>query len=455
MNNLLIYILESGFCLLVFFLFYQALLKRETFYHLNRAFLLFAISFSVLIPLLKISINTTGEIALVPVMLDTINVSAAGGSGITSAGFGPIAAILSLYLLVVVGLTSRLVLNIHRINKLYKLGNISEYLNYRLVVHQKDHPPFSFFRTIFISDEHLSGESLEDIIEHEKAHIRQFHSVDILISELIIILQWFNPLAWIYKKLIIENHEFLADEAVLNRGYNPDAYQLRIVSQLFGIRSMPAAHNFNQSIIQKRLKMIKKPKSSNLSRLKFLLIVPLALVMFYMFACSSGDSQIAAQETTAEESLVYLTPDEMAEFPGGFMAFRKSIATNILYPAEARKRGVQGKVYIQFIVDEEGIIVPMVENSSTPPPPPTADDELKSVEDSPPPPSTTDIEGIVVVGYRPPEGLTVDYDKEDIQLLIDESIRVIKSITEKWKPGIKDGKPVKTAYTFPINFTLQ
>ena len=190
-----------------------------------------------------------------------------------------------------------------------------------------------------------------------------------------------------------------------------------------------------------------------MARLKFLLVIPAALAMFYMFACSSGESEMAGQDIPAasKESLVYTAPDNQAEYPGGIIAMRKFIAQTILYPEAAKLNGVQGKVFIQFIVDEFGKIVPMVENSTVPPPP---SNDTKSGEDAPSP-ATIDIEGIVVVGYKPPEGVETEYAEEDVQLLFDEAIRVIKLVPDKWTPAMKDGKSVKSAWTIPINFTLQ
>ena len=106
---------------------------------------------------------------------------------------------------------------------------------------------------------------MHEVLVHEKMHADQLHSFDLLLIGFLSILQWFNPFAWFYKTLVKENHEFLADEAVINHGYSPDAYRFRIVAQLFGIRSMPTANNFNHSITKKRLKMIAKNKSSSLA----------------------------------------------------------------------------------------------------------------------------------------------------------------------------------------------
>lgn len=449
MHSLLIYMLESGICLMVFFLLYQVFLKKETYYRLNRAYLLFALSFSLLAPLLNISIAAGTSTQLMAYRIEPVIVNSLSTVNPALSGWDSWQYITLVYWMVVVILLIRLLFNLSRILKIYRMGNVLDEKSFRLVLHPMNYPPFSFFRNIFISRKHYSGSPMEEIIEHEKAHVRQLHSFDILLAELLIIFQWFNPLAWIYKKTVTENHEFLADEAVLHRGYSPDAYQLRIIAQLFGIRSMPATHNFNQSIIQKRLKMMEKPKSSSINKLKLLLVIPAALALFYVFACTSTESDLSARDIpgTEEESLVYLKPDVAAEPAGGVMEFRRFIAKNMIYPDEAKKNGVQGKIYIQFVIDENGKVIPNVENNGKLAPPPPKGDAAAT--------ETTNAEGIVVVGYRPVDGdESAEYTDDQKQLLIDEAIRVIQ-LPYEWTPAMKDGKPVKTQWTIPIQFKLQ
>jgi hypothetical protein len=449
MHNLLLYILESGICLMVFFLLYQVFLKKETYYRLNRAFLLFALAFSMLAPLLNITIAEGTSSQLMAYRIEPVIVNSMSTVNPVFTGWDSWQYITLVYWMVVAILFIRLSFNLSRILKIYRLGNVLDVKPFRLVLHPLNYPPFSFFWNIFISRKHYSGSPMEEIIEHEKAHVRQLHSIDILLAELLIIFQWFNPLAWIYKKTVTENHEFLADEAVLHRGFNPDAYQLRIVAQLFGIRSMPATHNFNQSIIQKRLKMMEKPKSSSINKLKLLLVIPAALALFYVFACSSSEADLSAQEVPemAEESLVYLKPDVAAEPAGGVMEFRKFIAKNLTYPEEAKKNGVQGKVFVQFVIDEHGKVIPNVDNDMAVPEPNAPAAEAPSAK--------TNADEIVVVGYRTPEGVESDaYTDEQIRLLMDEAVRVIQ-LPYKWTAAIKDGEPVKTQWTMPIQFKLQ
>ncbi len=459
MDKLLLYLLESGICLLVFFSLYQLFLKKETWYHLKRIYLVFSISFSLLIPLLNISLTGGSVAQLMNFRMEPLMVSASGNTAIPGGSISIWEICGFVYFSAVFFLAIRTFLNFRRIRKLYLSGQVMPAKHYNLILHSMNYPPFSFFRNIFISNIHYTSGQLDDIIEHEKAHVRQLHTVDIVLAEILIILQWFNPMAWLYKNLVTENHEFLADEAVISRGFSPEAYQLRILSQLFGIRSMPAAHNFNQSITLKRLKMMEKSKSPAASRLKLLLVLPAAMLLFYMFACTSGQTDLSAQdtrETRQKEADVFFMVDKAAEPDGGVMAFRKYIAENIRYPEKAKKKGVQGKVYIQFIVDENGNLVTAIESSEVPPPPPPVKkDASGEVPPPPPPPETADIEGIVVVGYRPPEGSKAEYAKEDIQLLADEAIRVIMEYDLKWKPALKDGKAVKSAWTIPVDFNLQ
>ena len=453
MHSLLLYIIESGICLMVFFLLYQVFLKMETYHRLNRAYLLFSLSFSLLAPLLNISIAAGTSTQLMAYLIEPVIINPLSSVNPVLTGWGTWEFITLVYWVAVAVLFIRLLFNLSRILKMYRMGNVLNEKPFRLVLHPLNYPPFSFFRNIFISRKHYSESPMEEIIEHEKAHVRQLHSLDILLAELLIIFQWFNPLVWIFKKTVTENHEFLADEAVLHRGYSPDVYQLRIIAQLFGIRSMPAAHNFNQSIIQKRLKMMEKSKSPTISKMKLLLVIPAAAALFYVFACTSTESDFSARDVpdTEEESLVYLKPDVAAEPAGGVMEFRRFIAKNVIYPDEAKKNGVQGKVYIQFVIDEHGKVIPNVENNGKIPPPPPPAKGKKAA----PPPEVTKAEGIVVVGYRPVDGdESAEYTDDQKQLLIDEAIRVIQ-LPYEWTPAKKDGKPVKTQWTMPIQFLLQ
>ncbi len=458
MNSFIIYLLESGLCLLILFILYQVFLKRETYYQLNRVYLLSSLIFSLVVPLLNINLTSQSPGQMANFLLEPILVSATGGAIASTKQIGIFEVFGVIYFLVVLFLVARLLLNFRRITKLYSTGRVITDKHYKLILHSMNYPPFSFFNKIFISEMHYSGEQLDDIIVHEKAHVRQLHSVDLVLAEMLIILQWFNPMAWYFKNMLTENHEFLADEAVLNRGFNPESYQLRILTQLFGILSMSAVHNFNQSVTQKRLKMMEKSRSTAASRLKLLLVLPTAMLLFYMFACTSSEADLSTQDTpeTSTKTEVYFEVDEHALPDGGVETFRKHIAQNLRYPEEAYKNGVGGKVVIQFIVDENGTLVTTVENSEVPSPsPPRERDASGNVLPPPTPPEKVASKGVVVTAFIPLEEMDTEYSKEDMQLLADEAVRVIIESDIKWKPAMKDGKPVKSALTFPITFRLK
>ena len=202
MHSLLLYILESGICLMVFFLLYQVFLKKETYYRLNRAYLLFALSFSMLAPLLNISIAAGASTQLMAYRIEPVIVNSLSMVNPDLSRWDSWQYITLVYWVVVAILFIRLLFNLSRILKIYRMGKVVNDKPFRLILHPLNYPPFSFFWNIFISRKHYSGSPMEVIIEHEKAHVRQLHSVDILLAELLIIFQWFNPLAWIYKKYI-------------------------------------------------------------------------------------------------------------------------------------------------------------------------------------------------------------------------------------------------------------
>ncbi|MCK5345531.1 MAG: hypothetical protein KAR20_19110, partial [Candidatus Heimdallarchaeota archaeon] len=176
MNSFIVYLLESGLCLLVFFILYQVFLKRETYYNLNRAYLLTSLVFSLVVPLLNISLSRPSSGQMASFQMEPILVSAATGAVATTKQIGVFEVLAVIYFLVVLLLFVRLLLNFRRITRLYSSGRVRAFKNYRLILHSMNYPPFSFFKNIFISDKHYAGEQLDDIIEHEKAHVRQMHS---------------------------------------------------------------------------------------------------------------------------------------------------------------------------------------------------------------------------------------------------------------------------------------
>ena len=139
----------------------------------------------------------------------------------------------------------------------------------------KDQAPFSFLNYVFINPEKYEWETYNQIIEHEKIHIRQRHTIDMVLAELLLIFQWFNPLAWRYKKAIENNLEYLTDKAMLDKGTPKEHYQINLLKVSVPQYPIGLAMNYNQSFLKKRVKMMNAKKSSVQTSWKYLLLLPL------------------------------------------------------------------------------------------------------------------------------------------------------------------------------------
>ena len=297
----------------------------------------------------------------------------------------------------------------------------------RLRVHDGKEKPFSWFRWVVVSTEDLK-EGAHEILIHETAHARAGHSWDIVLADAVIIMQWFNPLAWIMKNSLKDIHEFEADEAVINSGVNAREYQLLIIKKAVGARLYSIANSFNHSLTKKRITMMCKEKSKKWRCAKALYIVPVAAIAVLTFSTveaanpatdetlPKGSEFVANNEKESAENYVQQVPDgddkvylaceNAPTFPGGTHAMYKYLADNIKYPAEAKAAGKQGRVMVQFVVRKDG--------------------------------SISDVSVAKSAG-------NLSLDKE--------AVRAVSSMP-KWNPGTQGGKPVNVQYTIPVQFKL-
>ncbi|WP_165921828.1 M56 family metallopeptidase [Natronoflexus pectinivorans] len=169
---------------------------------------------------------------------------------------------------------------------LYKIIKRSEVVvkqEIKIVESEEFKTHFSFFTYVFVNPL-VSGTSTTEILKHEKEHIRQMHWIDLILSELIILFQWFNPTAWIYGRFIRQNHEYLADTKAIQHSENPALYKATLINYLFGGEVIRLANSFNYSLNKKRFAMMTNKKTSTLRKSKILLIVPVVMFVFYAFA---------------------------------------------------------------------------------------------------------------------------------------------------------------------------
>ncbi len=144
-----------------------------------------------------------------------------------------------------------------------------------IVEMDQDKPPFSFWNSLFINPAKYDWETYNQIIQHEKVHLAQRHSLDILLAEALIVLQWFNPLAWLYRKAIEDNLEYLTDATVLEAGVDRSAYQMNLLQVAVPSFPLSPANNYNQSTLKKRITMMNAKKSSLQTSWKYLFLLPI------------------------------------------------------------------------------------------------------------------------------------------------------------------------------------
>ena len=287
MGTFLVYILKSSLCLALFYLFYRLLLSKETFHRFNRIALLGVMLISCLLPLVRVTVdratvvNTSvmlveEDMLMYPWEMQTVVQE--------EAAFPWREWLVAVYLLGIFFFLLRNLWSLVRMLYLIRHSRCRQMENgICLVIHQAGFAPFSWMKYIVISQTDLD-ENGTDILIHEEAHIRNRHSWDLLLVELCVWLQWFNPAAWLLKQELQNVHEYEADEAVLRQGIDAKRYQMLLIKKAVGARLYSIANSFNHSSLKKRITMMIRKKSNPWARAKYLYVLPLAAVTVAAFA---------------------------------------------------------------------------------------------------------------------------------------------------------------------------
>ena len=285
MGTFLVYILKSSVCLALFYLFYRLLLSKETFHRFNRLALLGVLVLSCAVPFVEVTVQEPSELAQPFLSLEEMVV------------MEPVVALdempmyfpwKELMLLVYVGgILFFLVRHLWSLGRMVRLLRTSRRENLEggiiLFVHKEKVAPFSWMKMIAVSEEDLK-ENGKAILMHERAHIHHRHSWDLLLAEVCIFFQWFNPAAWLLKQELQTIHEYEADEWVIENGIDAKTYQLLIIKKAVGARLYSIANSFNHSSLKKRITMMIKKKSNPWARMKYLYVLPLAAIAVAAFA---------------------------------------------------------------------------------------------------------------------------------------------------------------------------
>ena len=416
MNTFITYIIATVVSLGIFYGTYILLLRKEPLFRFNRIYLLSGLLLSYLIPLITLlpdsfftsflKSETSGIFRTITLAPVEISATAVDNPSILSFAVYAYAAGILFFAL-------RLIVRGVSIYQLHRKSEKTLENNSSILWINKDIPPFSFFGFMYLPVSLKDTQHVNEIISHEQIHINSLHSFDILLTQLLQILFWFNPFIPLFENALREIHEFEADNAVIQSGTDPVAYTRILFGQDKGAQTIILGNNFNYSLIKRRLTMFYK-QSTRFARLKAIVVLPLAvsIVMIFAISCKQVNDPVAPPPPPPPPTELSVTVDEvftivenMPQYTGGDEARMKFLIANIKYPESAKQEGLQGTVYVSFVVEKDGQIA-----------------------------NVKILRGI---------GKACD----------DEAFRVVSAMP-KWIPGKQKGQAVRVQFNMPIKFTL-
>ena len=437
------YFLKASIVSALLFGLYFLLFRKDTFFVAKRFYLLFSILFSAVVPLVSIQLTTKQAVSIPSTWLSEVIITPQGKAVLENAptAIGWHSVLLAISLVISLVLLLRTGLQIFEICRL-RFRNLSRQESGYELIHasSKSISPFSFFRWIFVGGDIWETAGGNQIVEHETVHVRQWHSADVILSEVFCIAFWWNPFAWLFRREIRINHEYLADKGVIGRGENRQNYQYLLLNTLIVTNRIPLNNYFNVSQLKQRIAMMNKKQSPLLAASKYLLALPLAALLIIGNSVQASDSKKEKVNTTsmlandtvkiivsdipdnkslAESNIAkkkdtihiivkdkpITQPEIMPQFPGGEKALMEYLSNTIKYPEVAIKNNIQGRVTVRFVVSEAGKVI--------------------------------DINVL--------KGISPECDAE--------AVRVVEAMPT-WTPGKDKGKIVPVYYTLPISFRL-
>jgi TonB family protein len=440
--EIFIYLVKVNIAIILFYGFYALFFRNDTFFQWKRVLMLLVFSLCILYPFCDFSgqVVKNGALATaiehipaLPVYHSNNEVSnvIVTGEPMSYSVWNHIPELMAdIYCFVLICLSIRMVWQIFGVLFLL-LNTETKVINGEKIYLKKGlKTPFSFFGYIVLDPEQYKTNELAEILRHEKTHVRQGHSVDMIITELMCIVCWFNPFVWLLKREARMNLEYLADRSVIDSGCDTEHYQFHLLRLSYHKAAAQITNNFNFSPLKKRIFMMNKKQSSSISIVKYALMIPVVAVLLLFNSCLKTDKQTQTAEQTVETTIVEPVADaaepvaetiepvaeaaskkptvfdhvtEMPLFPGGEKAQRKWLEENIKFPEAAAKKGITGRVTIRFVISATGKV--------------------------------GDVEVL--------KSLNPEMDKE--------AVRAVKQMPD-WIPGKQDGKPVSVYYNLPVLF---
>lgn len=425
----MIYLLQVNLGIILFYALYKLICTRDTLFNSRRLMLILSLILPFIIPLIDIREWMETRDSLV--MLTNFDYSTTIPEivvGTTGTEPGNQVFVISerikyIYIAGIIALSIRLIIQSISLYLVILKTPETKINGIRIKCLKDKSGPFSFFNWIFLNPDTVKEEEMNEIITHEMAHVRQKHSIDVIISELVNICCWINPFAWLMKREVRLNLEFLADRKVMDAGFATKSYQYHLLGLTYN-RKYGLSNNFNFSHLKQRIIMMNKKKTNGAGHIKYALfaIPAFALLLAGNISCSSeatknddvkenattekaDEAEVIVQQP-ATKGEVFMVVEQMPEFPGGMKELMTYLKDNIKYPKAAQDKKVEGRVIVQFVIEKDGT--------------PTEFNVLRSVDP--------------------------DLDKE--------ALRVLGNMP-KWKPGMQKGQAVRVKYTVPVSFKLQ
>lgn len=426
----LAYFLKINVAIALFYAFYRLFFHKDTFFHWRRMALLCFFAISLLYPLLNIqgwikahepmvAMADLYATILLPEQVVTPSQETVINWQEVIIQFAKI-----IYWSGMLLLAARFFIQLGSIIRLHFQCSKNNIQGVHVHLLKKETGPFSFFHWIFIHPQSHTESEISEIITHEETHARQYHSVDVLFSEIMCIFCWFNPFIWLMKREVRGNLEYMADHRVLETGHDSKSYQYHLLGLAHHKAAANLSNSFNVLPLKNRIKMMNKRRTKEIGRTKYLMLLPLAAILMIVsniemvarttekFAKeitlpqgTKGKEITETQIKSVPDSVVFQVVEEMPDFPGGMKALMDYLSKNVKYPVEAHAIGAQGRVIVSFTVKKDGSIADTkVERSVNP-------------------------------------------------YLDKEAMRVIAAMP-KWQPGKQRGEAVNVRFTVPVAFRL-
>ena len=299
-----IYLIKVSCCIAAWWLVYWFFFRNEKFYTFNRIYLLIGPAVSFLIPLVKIYYPVEIFIPEPSLSIVSENIQA------PVQRFNYDSILLYIYVVCILFLMIRQLFLVLKIRGLIRSGGYTPIDNYRLVDSPDVKIPFSFFNYIFVNSRKVPESENRLILAHERSHIAHHHWIDLVVAETGCIVLWFNPFVWLYLRSMRENHEYLADDAVIRNGYSPAYYRAVLINRSFNTPVFQLANSFTQYKF-KRITMMKKETSNPLKKLSAMLLIPAACFFFWAFSepeyhvtIVESESDVSQEDTVAIQNLL-------------------------------------------------------------------------------------------------------------------------------------------------------